>query len=68
VGIEQAAVGEPGHHPAADLLSDGRPSVRRQGHSLAKLDPARRRRLEYTAEDAELVVEVPNWICDCPSR
>ena len=30
VGIEQAAVGEPAEHPAADLLGDGRHSVRRR--------------------------------------
>ena len=48
VGLEQPTVGEPADHPAADLLGDGRHRVRRQGRGLAELDPARRRRLEYT--------------------
>jgi hypothetical protein len=38
LGIEQAAVGDPTHHPAADLLGEGRHSAQRQGRSLAELD------------------------------
>jgi hypothetical protein len=39
VGLEQPTVGEPAHHPAADLLGDGRHRVRRQGRGLAELTP-----------------------------
>jgi hypothetical protein len=48
VGLEQPTVGEPAHHPAADLLFDRSNRFWRQCPGLSELEPARRRRLAYT--------------------